>query len=487
MRTTLLSQPRPLLLTLLLVAFLVLPGLTTIGMFLDGTIYAAISRNLSEGVGSFWNPHFSQTLFPEFREHPPLVFWLQSCFFRAFGASFLTERVYDLFVLVLTGLALWKLWSSLAEQSGLDDLSGYFWIGLLCLAVVPKWSWAYRSNMLESTATLFCIVAIWLLIKTFSEHKRSSTLVLSGLAGAFVFLGFLSKGPVVLFVLVCPLIIGPLLTRSTDRLVTVLSSLIGSFAVLGLLLITTLPEAREYFLTYWNHQVVPRTGLHGEGQLILNKLVRKLIPMICIVALIAGLFRRNVLRGLRKSFRPAVAMLMVGASASIPIALSDAAYSHYLLPSLPFYALAFGIAAASIVHSNRGQVPQLFSARPGPGYITLILTMSAIILVFSGLKYGEIRKHPEHFAMLAEVCEQIGHCAGKVIYVESTIFNDWTMHAIAQRHYQLSLARDVEDHAFALLMRASIPPPGFEHRLLETRRWALFERVDRHRHSPNEP
>ena len=42
---------------------------------MDGLMYSAISKNLANGIGTFWNPYLSETLFPEFHEHPPLVRW----------------------------------------------------------------------------------------------------------------------------------------------------------------------------------------------------------------------------------------------------------------------------------------------------------------------------------------------------------------------------------------------------------------------------
>ena len=50
------------------------PLLLANGMFMDGTMYASISRNLAQGLGSFWKLYFSATLYPEFHEHPPLAF-----------------------------------------------------------------------------------------------------------------------------------------------------------------------------------------------------------------------------------------------------------------------------------------------------------------------------------------------------------------------------------------------------------------------------
>src|SRR6056297_2471132 len=105
--------------------------MASVGMFMDGTIYAAISRNLADGLGSPWALHFSEGLFPVFREHPPLVFWIQSLFFRVLGDSYLTERVYDLVVVLTTAGLIIALWRRLTAGRGLDSLAAYWWLPLL--------------------------------------------------------------------------------------------------------------------------------------------------------------------------------------------------------------------------------------------------------------------------------------------------------------------------------------------------------------------
>lgn len=61
-------------------------------MFFDGTIYAAVSRNMAESIGTAWQPHFSATIFPVFSEHPPLQLWLQAVAFWLFGDHLYVER-----------------------------------------------------------------------------------------------------------------------------------------------------------------------------------------------------------------------------------------------------------------------------------------------------------------------------------------------------------------------------------------------------------
>ena len=55
------------LITLSMFVALILPTLLQDGMFMDGLFYASVSKNLADGIGTFWFPHFSQTLFPLFQ------------------------------------------------------------------------------------------------------------------------------------------------------------------------------------------------------------------------------------------------------------------------------------------------------------------------------------------------------------------------------------------------------------------------------------
>ena len=58
--------------TLAICVAALLPRLAHRGMFLDGVTYASIARNLAEGRGRFWAPHYTATIYPAFHEHPPL-------------------------------------------------------------------------------------------------------------------------------------------------------------------------------------------------------------------------------------------------------------------------------------------------------------------------------------------------------------------------------------------------------------------------------
>jgi len=86
------------------------------GMFLDGLIYSTVSKNLANGLGTFWNPHFTSTCLPEFHEHPPLVFGIQSLFFRLFGDSMYVERLYVFITMCISAFSIHLLWKLLFRK-----------------------------------------------------------------------------------------------------------------------------------------------------------------------------------------------------------------------------------------------------------------------------------------------------------------------------------------------------------------------------------
>src|SRR5690242_20146519 len=97
-------------LALVLLVVLTVPRMAQRGMFLDGMVYASISRNLAAGAGRFWTPSYTATAYAAFHEHPPLGFWLESVAFRALGDHAYTERAFAVLVLLLTAVLVAAIW-----------------------------------------------------------------------------------------------------------------------------------------------------------------------------------------------------------------------------------------------------------------------------------------------------------------------------------------------------------------------------------------
>lgn len=325
--------------------------MATVGMFMDGTIYAAVSRNLAEGVGSLWALHFSEGLFPVFREHPPLVFWLQSLFFRVLGDGFLTERAYDLIVVLATAWLMRSLWLRLVTTRGLASLAAF----------------------------------------------------------------------------------------------------------------------------YWHKQVVGRSGVSGADVGMLFELAKKLAPMLLVLA---G-FRLWVGRdakpgGWNKAGGPAVAMLAIGLAASVPLVMGDLDSAHYLVPAMPFFALGFALIGAGMLDEAGKRVRSALEAHPRNLFKMLALVAAAAILVMTLGRLGEVRRNEDYHAFLAQVADATGERS--TLGIDAALYHDWYLHAIAQRHYRISLVPGLGDAEWRLVSAGQSRRPGYRVTEVAIGQWILLRR-----------
>ncbi len=466
---------RPLIVTLVLAGFLLLPSMASVGMFVDGTMYAAISRNLAAGVGSLWAPHFSEGLFPVFHEHPPLVFWLQSLFFRALGDSYLTERTYDLVVVFATALLIRTLWIRITLARGLEKLSAYWWLPLLLWVVVPKWSWAYRNNVLENTMTVFCLLSVLLVFGALRAPAAGRALTFAAAASGAALLAFLAKGPVGLFVLVAPALLLPALPDADWRR-SVFGLAVVSVVFSGLLgVLLAWPEVREMLAAYWRDQVAGRAGVSGADSGMLLELAKKVAPMLLVlVGLRLWVWRGAGAGWARRVRAPAAAMLAVGLSASLPLALGDLDSAHYLVPALPFFALGFGLVGASMLHEAEARIRTILGRRPGRLFMLISGVAAAVVLLESAGRIGEVRKNGDYHAFLARVSAVTGE--DRSLAVDAALYNDWYLHAIAQRHYRISLVPGLADAEWRLAPAREDSPPAYRNTGLSSGGWVLQHR-----------
>jgi len=121
-----------LLLSLSFLLLLLSPYLFSYGMFFDGIIYSAVSRNLAIGFGSLWKPAYSLTLGREFYGHPPVGFWIQSVVYRLFGEALWLDKAYTLLVGGVNLVLFYVLYGLLRRRGDPG-----FWAPLLLLSTFP--------------------------------------------------------------------------------------------------------------------------------------------------------------------------------------------------------------------------------------------------------------------------------------------------------------------------------------------------------------
>ncbi len=404
------------------------------GMFVDGVVYAAVSKNLASGTGTFWTPFYTATLYSDFYEHPPLVFGLQSIFFSVFGNGLYVERIYSLITFFLTTFLILKLWQELNGSYQLGWLPLIFWIS------IPLLGWAVSNNMLENTLMVFvCLSALFYL-----KSLRSKKFLFLALAALSILAGFLSKGFVSLFTLSIPLFVWIAAKKiSFSQFVGDTLIMLFILFVTSLLMFLVFPESYNSLIKYINKQVVGslENGKTVESRFyILFRLFTELIPMLTlvIILLIIRWFktRRALIPGIPSG--ESLLLILIGLSGVVPIIISMKQSGYYMLAAFPFFALGF----AFLIRYEVRQIIQKVNYRSA-GYkifygITLALFISA--LVFS---LTHMQKTGRDQEKLHDIRLIIGEVPEKTtIALSYDLFEDWSLHAYFMRLADISLDPD---------------------------------------------
>lgn len=401
----------------------------TDGMFMDGLWYAVISRNLAEGIGSFWDLYFTQTVYPHFHEHPPLAFGMQSIFFRMFGNSILTERFYSFFTFVFTGLIMVLLWNktTLKKYRSLD------WLPLFFFVITPLIIWCVSNNLLENTMMIFTSLSVLFIILSLSKNRWLNLL----LAGVMLYLGFLTKGPVALFPLSLPLWIYIINHDISFKRVIIDTTVV----VIGLLtpfLVVYLiePASIESLLTYFNHQVVGslKNARSVDSRLyIIENLLNNLIPIGILMLIVFLLTVKSKVKNQRSKWT--YVFLALGLSGVIPIMVSMKQSSFYMLASFPFIiiALAEMIAPRVYFFTNRINYKSVRYKRFNWfSYLFLILC-----IVVTALQSNRIDRDKETVEDVYAIIEIVPE--NTILSIQSEMANDWSLHGYFYRHAHISL------------------------------------------------
>ena len=309
------------------------------GTFMDGLWYDTISRNQAIGIGSFWRPIFTPTLsVPYFADHPPLVFAIESTFFRVLGDHWWVGKFYGFVTLLAAAFLIVRLWRS-AGGAWRDG-----WLPLLFWLSAPLVPWSFSNEMLENTMLLFQLGAAWAFVAA-SSRKGTSSDVLCVLGGALLFAGILCKGAVAPFPLVMPVVFALFTGRSKPRQAVVQTFLAAATAGVLLWLVLQIPDARAFVHRYTETNFLPlvsgqRGGVDNRMHIV-GKLFLELAPMLALTALIAWAGWPARVEDSRR--RLAGAFVATGLAGSLPLALSPIQSGFYLVPCFAFFALGLAI------------------------------------------------------------------------------------------------------------------------------------------------
>jgi|GEM_PF-1266535 len=382
------------------------------GLFFDGLTYASISRNLAEGVGTFFKPVYTLTLGNPSYGHLPMAFWFSSVFFKIFGDHPLLERYISVSLGVIS-LVLLYLWAKSISKTR------WIWIGFLILS--PILPWAISNYILEVFILLWTSISLLILNHSFKGP------IFPFLGGFFLFLSFMTKGPVGLFVTVYPAVYGFLHKVEIKKILKAYIFLILGF-FLPLLFLLSFEDFRIYLWKFLDGQVF--AGIVGKREItpsrfyILARLAIEISPLIFLLILRLS-FMRSVM--LTNGFWLS---LVLAISSSFPFVISLKQMPFYIVPSLPFFALAFSELGGFWEIEERLEKFKYFPA------IIFTLLILNLLLIFAS-KNRILSRNPFYidFALNPPKIEKVHR---KVGVCPDFLYSDWETVAIAQRYLKLS-------------------------------------------------
>jgi len=448
---------------------LLIPTLVQEGMFLDGVTYSAISRNMANGYGSFWNPHYTNTLYSNFHEHPPLVFIIQSCFFKVFGDAFYTERIFSLFNAILTTIGIILCWRLFTDKT---ELKEYDWLPVLLWLSVPMVSWTYKNNLLENTMGVFTIFAVFFILKSLIENRI--VFLLPG--SVLIVLAFLSKGITGIFPIVVPILFAFIYKPNRYRILYAVC-LILSTVIVSYLFVLLFPELTNNITSYLHQQLLPALNNQREittsnrFSIILNLVLELSFPIILVVYFAVRQWQKDGKVVFLMDKRSLI-FLLIALCASMPLMISLKQRRFYLIPSIPFYILSVSFYIAPFLKEKL----DVLSISTLKWIKRVSFTALSIGLILSVSQFGKFSRDGDKLTDIYSIARTIPE--GTVISTTKELWGDWSLEAYMSRIGNLSLDCD-NKHEYLLIENNTVEPgvPGeYEKMNLKLTKYVLLKR-----------
>lgn len=443
------------LLTIGVFAGLLIPTLVQDGMFLDGVTYSSISKNLANGIGSFWKPHYTKILHPNFHEHPPLVFGIQSLFFKILGDGIYTERIFSFLTAILTALGIVLCWRLFNKQ---NDFKNYSWLSVLLCISIPVVFWSYKNNLLENTMGVFTLFSVYFISRALIQGKIIWLII----GSVLIVMAFLSKGFTGLFPMATVVTYWLAVKNKSIRITIIYGLITISLPVLLFYsLIILCPGLKENIWSYMHQQLIPALSNQREittnsrFTILLNLITELAFPLLLLIIFIT---RKMINKSKIQLYNKNAGMffILIGISASLPLIISLKQRAFYLVPSIPFFIIAISIFIVpylkNILESISGSV------------LVWIKRVSVLILVFtlvfSIFKFGKYSRDEVKLKDIYLISENIPN--GTIIYTSKEIWEDWSFVAYMCRIGYFSLDCDNEHDYYIINIDDKVEPDLME-------------------------
>ncbi len=473
-------------------------GLSHVGM--DN---AVVAQRMSEGFEDFWLPSLSAPGNPDRSNYMPLGYWIESVWYRIFGSSsFMAEKIYSVLTyFIIAALMIW-IWTLLGQSRRVG------WLPLMCWITIPIVSWSATNNLLESTMTMFVLLSVVFLLKAGRASFISQTRLALGkktgpyrlsrtawvvLAALMMELAFLVKGFAGLFPIFFPFLYW-IIVRRERILFPVFSTgvILVIWMVTIFVAILVSPDIYHHLYNYLHHQLIGGV-LHVQTvtshfYILYVLLLQGFIPLlltaiICIIRLKSRPFYRYLFfwRHTKKltaeqieRSRQGWFFLAVGVSGILPIMLGLKQQDFYIVPTLPFFAIAMACLLYNLIEDWLERINK--TAKRVLAAMAVILFGSGLLLNINSL--NKINSNQVLLNDMRQILPYLSH--GEVISVTDEVMSADEVAEYFYRYKNVTFDT-IDSHEHLLSMYAQPETPSgdsyFKQMSLPTQQYKLFERT----------
>lgn len=463
------------LLTIVVINMLIISQLVQDGMFMDGMQYTAVGKNLADGLGTFWNPHFSKTVRSSFHEQPPLYFGLIAVFYKLFGSSMYVERFFVFVFYTLTLFYIYKLWKKVFNTNA--DIAAHAWLPVLFFSIIPVCFWAYTNHVEEVVMCAFVLMAVYYIyLALFLTKQVFFNLVLGG---CLIFLAFLTKGVQGLFPVGCAFFFW-LFTKNISFKKMLLYSLIlvgVPILIYGILVFCNYYaylSFKEYFINRFVktfNNVYATTDNRFE---MVFRLFTELLPILSITVLIKFSVRKfePKLQNAPKNKQKLWWFLAIGLSGSLPLVITTEQRGFYLVTALPYFAMVIAMWLAPTLTQLLNKINVQKSGYKAFFYTTVLALIVSILYCF--LQVGNFKRDKELLTDIYAIGRVVPK--GEIVGTTDQTWHEWDIQAYFVRYFYISLNTKNNQHYFIIQKNLpdSLVPKGYTLNPLKTTTLNLY-------------